>query len=61
MYFVFVMVEQFLMVFQDVAFQPSEASFFTTFLKNCGRDENLWTTTCLTTLVGVRKGIFPVK
>ena len=34
------------MVFLDVAFLPSRAISFTTFLKNCGRGESLGTTTC---------------
>ena len=35
------------MGFQDIAFQPSRASFSTTSLKNCGRGESLGTTTSL--------------
>ena len=37
---------------------PSRASSSTTILKNCGRGESLWTTTCLKTVVG---GRLPVK
>ena len=40
------------MGFQDVVFLPFRASFFTTFLKNCGRGESLETSTCLKTVVG---------
>ena len=47
--------------FQDVEYLPSRASFFTTFLKNCGRGESLRTTTCLKAVVGVSKGMLPVK
>ena len=46
---------------QDVAFLPSKASFSTTFLKNCGRDESLGATTCHETVVVVSKGMLPVK
>ena len=46
-----------LMGFQDVAFLPSRASFFTTFLKNCDRRESLWIITCLKIVVGVSKGM----
>ena len=35
------------MGFQDVAFLLSRASFSTTFLLYCGRDESLGATTCL--------------
>ena len=45
------------MDFQDVAFLPSKPSFSITFLKNCGRGENLVTTTCLRTVVEVGKGM----
>ena len=50
-----------LMGFQDLAFLPSRACFFTTFLTNCGRGESLVTTTCLKTVAGVNKGLLPVK
>ena len=44
------------MGFQDVAFQPSCASFSTTFLNNCDRGaRSLRMTTCLKTVVGVSK------
>ena len=46
---------------QDVAFLPSRASFSIVFAKICGRGEILGTTTCLRTVVGSSKGIFPVK
>ena len=35
--------------------------FSTIFLKNFGRGESLVTTTCLKTVVGVNKGMLPVK
>ena len=44
------------MDFQDVAFLPSRTRFSTTFLKNCGRDESLGTTTCLKNVVGGKQG-----
>ena len=34
------------MCFQDVAFLHLQASFSTTFLKNCGKGEDLESTTC---------------
>ena len=43
------------MVFHNVMFLPSEASFSTTFLKNDGRGECLWTATCLKIMVGGRQ------
>ena len=49
------------MSFNDVAFVPSRATFAATFLKNCGVGENLRTTTCIKTVVGVSKGVLPVK
>ena len=49
------------MVIQDVAFLPSRASFPTTFLKNCGRDESLVNTTCLKTVVVGNLGHAPCK
>ena len=49
------------MDFLDVEFPPSRTSFSTTFLENCGIDESLGTTTCLKTVVGVRKVLLPVK
>ena len=49
-----------LMAFQDVTLLPSGASFSATFPKNYGRCESLVTTTCLETVVGVSKGMFPV-
>ena len=49
------------MGFQDVLFLSSRASFSTTFLKNCCRGEGLRTTTCLKVVVGLSKGMLPVK
>ena len=46
---------------QDVAFLPSRASFSTTFLKNCGRDDGLWTITYLGTVDGVSKSMRHVR
>ena len=46
---------------QDTAFLLPEAFTSTTFLKHCGRGESLGTTTCLITVVGVSKGMLPVK
>ena len=40
---------------------PSRGSFSTTFHKNCVRGESLGTITCLETVVGVSKGMLPVK
>ena len=45
-----VLVVELQIVFQDLLFQPSEASFYTTFLKNCGI--GLGTATCPKTVVG---------
>ena len=49
------------MGFQDVAFLPTQASCSTTFHKNCGRGESLWTTTCPITVVGGKQGHAPSK
>ena len=49
------------MGFQHVEFMPFGESFFTTFLKTCGRGESLGTTTCPKTVVWVSKGMLPVK
>ena len=54
-------VGELLVGFQDVAFLPSELLFLPHFLENCGRGESLGTTTCLKTVVGVSKGMLPVK
>ena len=35
--------------------------FSTAFVKNCGRGESLQTTTCIKAVVGVSKGLLPVK
>ena len=45
---------------QDVAFRPFQVSFSTIFLNNCGRGESLRIVTCLTTVVGVSKGMLRV-
>ena len=45
----------------DAALLPSRASIPTTFLKICGRGESLVTTICLKTVVGVNKGMLPVR
>ena len=39
----------------------SRASFFTTFLKDCGRGESLGTTTCLKPVVGGKQGHAPCR
>ena len=49
------------MGFQDLVFLPSQAGFSTRFHKNCRRGESLETTTCRKTVVGVIKGMLPVK
>ena len=49
------------MDFQDVAFQPSQASFSTTFHTKCGRGESLMTTTYPKTVVGVKQGHAPCR
>ena len=49
------------MGFQDVVFLSSQCSFTAKFLTNCGRSESLGTTTCLQTVLGVNKGMLPVK
>ena len=55
-------VGELLMHFQHVAFQPSQASFPTTFLINCGRCECLRTTTYPKTVTwGESKGMHHVK
>ena len=48
------------MCVHDVAFKLSRASSSTTYLKHCGRDQNLVTTTCLRTVVG-HGGMLPVN
>ena len=50
-----------LICFQDVAFLPSRASFSTTFLQSCARNECLVTTTCLIALVWGKQGHAPCK
>ena len=49
------------MGFLDVAFLPFRASLPITFLNSCGGGESLGTTTYVKTVVGVRKGMLPVK
>ena len=49
------------MGFRDVAFLPSRASFSSTFLTNYDRGESLRTATSLKTVVGVSKGMLPVR
>ena len=49
------------MTFQDVVLLPPQVSFSTTFLITCGRGESLVSITCLKTVVGVGKGMFPMK
>ena len=46
---------------QDAAIQPSRVRFCSALLKNCGRGESLSTATCLRTVVGVSKGMLPVR
>ena len=43
------------MGFQDAAFQPSKASFYTTFHKHYGRGEGFRTTTCPKTVAGDKR------
>ena len=49
------------MGYKDVAFLPSRASFSTTFLKICGRGENLWTAACHKAVEGLSKDMLPCK
>ena len=49
------------MVFQDVAFLPSRASFYIRFLISCGRCEGLGTTKCRKTVVVGKQGHAPCK
>ena len=49
------------MCFQDVAFLPSRARFFTTFLVSCGRGEGLGSTTCLGNVFGGKQGHDPCR
>ena len=51
----------FLMGFQYVGLLPSRASFYTSFLKDCGRDENLIAATCLSTVFRSKHGHAPCK
>ena len=45
----------------DVAFLPSNSTFSTTFLMNCGRGECLGPPHILTVWLWVSKGVLPVK
>ena len=49
------------MGFRDVAFLLSRANFLTTFLTNCGRGDDLRTTTCFRTVVGCKQGHAPCE
>ena len=49
------------MGFQNVALLPSSACLSITFLKNCGRGEDLRTDTCLEAVVGISKDMLPIK
>ena len=49
------------MGFQDVVFLPSRVSFFSTFLKNCGRAETLQIATYIKTVVWDKHGNAPCK
>ena len=49
------------MVFQDVSFLLSRASFSSTFLKNCGRCESLGPPHVLKLWFGVSNNMFPVR
>ena len=46
---------------QDVAFQPFRASYYTTFLKDCGIGEDIGTVTCPKNVAEISKGMLPVK
>ena len=50
-----------LMGFQDVAFQPSRASFSTTFVKNCVRGESLRPPHVVKLWLEVIKGMLPLR
>ena len=43
------------MGFQDLEFLPSHASFYNTFLKNCGSGSGLSATTFLSTVIGGKR------
>ena len=45
----------------DVVSLSSQARFPPTFLKHCGRGEGLGSTICLKAVVGLSKGMLPVK
>ena len=49
------------MVFQDVAFLPSCASFSTTLATNCGSVERLRIAACLRTVFGDKQGYAPCE
>ena len=45
----------------NVGFQPSQTSFFTTCLKDCGSVHSFVIATCLKIVVGLTKDTLPVK
>ena len=49
------------MTYQDIAFLPSRASFYTTFHKNCDRGESLGITTSYKNEVEGKQGCAPCK
>ena len=61
MFFVKFWVGELLIGFHDVAILPSRTTFSTAFLENCSRGETLGTTPSLEAVVGVSKGMFPIK
>ena len=54
-------VGELLIAFLDVAFLSSQASFSTTFLKNCGSGESHGTTTYPRAVVGGKQGHAPCR
>ena len=52
---------EFLVDCQDVVFLSSRATFYAAYLRHCGRGEGLMSTTCVRTVVGVSKGMLPVR
>ena len=50
-----------LWILRMLSYWHPELFFSTTFLKNCGRGESLWTTTCLRTVFGGKQGHAPCK
>ena len=51
----------FVAYFQDVAFLPSSASFYTTFLKNCSKGESFAWATCHRTCGWGKHGCSPFE